>query len=102
MSTRSNSVYTQQIWFPPINLWSAPKKEEQMEHPLIGNINNLKEEQLSEKINELTKKYMIAQRSGNAHLCQQIAMALETYRNKLSEIYKASNKGDFDDKIDVT
>ena len=73
-----------------------------MEHPLISNISELKEDELTDKINELTKKYMIAQRSGNAHLCQQISMALETYRNKLSEKTRASNQGDFDDKIDVT
>ena len=73
-----------------------------MEHPLIGNISELKEDELTDKINDLTKKYMIAQRTGNGHLCQQIAMALETYRTKLSEKYRASNKGDFDDKIDVT
>jgi len=73
-----------------------------MEHPLIGNISELKEEELLNTINDLTKKYMIAQRTGNGHLCQQIAMALETYRNKLSEKQKESNKGDFDDKIDVT
>ena len=73
-----------------------------MEHPLISNISELKEEELLNTINDLTKKYMIAQRTGNGHLCQQIAMALETYRNKLSEKQKESNKGDFDDKIDVT
>jgi len=73
-----------------------------MEHPLIGKLGNLKEDELTDKINELTKKYMIAQRSGNAHLCQQIAMALETYRNKLTERYQQNNKGDFDDKIDVS
>ena len=73
-----------------------------MEHPLIGNIGELKEDELTDKINDLTKKYMIAQRSGNAHLCQQIAMALETYRNKLSEKNNQTNKGDFDDKIDVS
>lgn len=73
-----------------------------MEHPLIGNIGELKEDELTDKINDLTKKYMIAQRTGNSHLCQQIAMALETYRNKLSEKYRQNNRGDFDDKIDVT
>jgi hypothetical protein len=73
-----------------------------MEHPLIGNLSDLKEDELTDKINELTKKYMIAQRSGNAQLCQQIAMALETYRKKLSEKDRQNNRGDFDDKIDVS
>lgn len=75
-----------------------------MEHPLIGNLNNLSEEQLQEKITDLTNKYFVAQRSGNSHLCNQINMALETYRNKLQEKYKQTKKddGDFEDKINVS
>ena len=75
-----------------------------MEHPLIHDVNDLSESELTDKINDLSKKYMIAQRSGNAQLCNQIGMALETYRNKLQEKYRQqhTNDDDFDGKIDVS
>jgi len=73
-----------------------------MEHPLIKDISDLSETQLSDKINELNNKYMIAQRSGNAHLCNQILMALETYRNKRQEIYNRGRDTGHEDKIDIS
>jgi len=73
-----------------------------MEHPLIHNVGDLTEAQLTEKINELNTKYMIAQRSGNAHLCSQILMALETYRNKRQEIYNRGRDSGHEDKIDIS
>jgi hypothetical protein len=56
-----------------------------MEHPLINNLGNLSVDELGAKISELQKKLSIATRSGNAHLCNQIRMALENYQNKYSE-----------------
>lgn len=79
-----------------------------MEHPLIGNIDNLSVDQLQGKISELTKKLTIAHRSGNAHLTNQIRMALETfnnkYREKIAETYSKKSKDDpdFSDKIDIS
>lgn len=73
-----------------------------MEHPLIHNTNDLTDDELADKISELTKKYGIAQRSGNGHLCQQIAMALETYRNKLQERYRKPDNTGFEGKIDIS
>jgi hypothetical protein len=78
-----------------------------MEHPLIHDIDNLTLEELQTKISDLSKKYNWAVRT-NANLAQQIAMALETYRNKFQEkqqaIYDAAKKGgnDFSDKIDIS
>lgn len=73
-----------------------------MEHPLIGNINDLSEAELLEKINELSKKYMIAQRSGNNQLTNQILMALDSYRNKLQEHYRKGKDSGHEDKIDIS
>jgi hypothetical protein len=56
-----------------------------MEHPLINDLSNLSVDELGTKISELHKKLNIATRSGNAHLCNQIRMALENYQNKYSE-----------------
>ena len=77
-----------------------------MEHPLIGPIDDLTIDELSSKISDLNNKLNIVVRSGNAHLCNQIRMALETYQNKYQEKLRASyNKGgeapNFDDKINI-
>lgn len=79
-----------------------------MEHPLISNIDNLSIDELQSKISELTKKLTFAHRSGNAHLANQIRMALETfnnkYREKVAETYSKKGKDDpdFSDKIDIS
>lgn len=77
-----------------------------MEHPLIGKIDELTLEELMNKISELNKKLGIAQRTGNAHLCDQLRMALESYNNqyqsKLQDSYKKdSGNVDFGDKIKI-
>jgi hypothetical protein len=72
-----------------------------MEHPLIGNVDDMTTEQLQEKISELTKKLGIALRSGNGHLCNQLRMALETFNNKYQERLRGSGTP-FDDAIDIS
>lgn len=79
-----------------------------MEHPLIGNIDNLTMEELQVKITDLQKKNLMAHRMGNAYLRQQVQMALETYQNKLRERQEAEWEKqkkagtDFGDKIDIS
>jgi hypothetical protein len=75
-----------------------------MEHPLIGNIDNLTEDELIGKINELNNKLGIAARTGNGHLCNQIRMALESFQSKYQQKIRESQKGqdsNFDDKINI-
>ena len=79
-----------------------------MEHPLISGLDQLKIDELGEKLSELNKKLRIAQNTGNGHLCNQIRMAIESYQQKhsekLQEMYQASNKDlgkNLDDKIDI-
>lgn len=79
---------------------------EHMEHPLIGNIDELTLDELTNKISELNNKLNIVTRTGNAHLCNQIRMALETYQNKYQDKIRASYKKDsgdtnFTDKINI-
>lgn len=75
-----------------------------MEHPLIGNIDHLTEDELSEKINDLSLKLNMAVRSGNGHMCNQLRMAIESfqtkYQQKLQEARKRQSTN-FDDKIDI-
>ena len=79
-----------------------------MEHPLINNIDDLSQEQLQERITELTRKVGIAHRMGNAQLRHQVQMALETYQNKYRERQQALWKRDdaagtdFGDRIDIS
>jgi len=77
-----------------------------MEHPLIGNLDQLTADELSSKVNELNNKLNIAMRSGNGHMCNQLRMAIESYRNKYQEVVQQTYKkqiGDanFDDKINI-
>ena len=76
-----------------------------MEHPLINSLDDLTMDQLESKINELNNKLMIAYRTGNGYLCDQIRMALESYKAKLfdkrEEQYKKATEK-FDDKIDIS
>ncbi len=75
-----------------------------MEHPLIGPLGDLSEEQLLTKIGELNKKLNFVARSGNGMLCNQIRMALESYQNQYRECVNRNRKDhgvNFDDKIDI-
>lgn len=77
-----------------------------MEHPLIGSLTHLSLEELGKKVAELTKKLSIAQQTGNQHLCSQLRMAIETYKNtysqRLQDSYKKAEKEiNFDNKIDI-
>jgi len=75
-----------------------------MEHPLIGDLNDLTLDELSTKVADLNSKLSMAMRTGNGHLCNQIRMAIESYQvkyqEKLQESYKKSD-ANFDDKIKI-
>jgi len=73
-----------------------------MEHPLISSLDDLTVEQLSEKISELQKKMSIAYRTGNAHLCNQIRMALESYQTKYQEKLRGNSGTTFNEIIDIS
>ena len=76
-----------------------------MEHPLIGKIDDLSESELLDKITELNRNLTIAMRMGNSSLINQVNLAINTYRNKLTEKQKKARSGDnndFEDKIDIS
>ena len=73
-----------------------------MEHPLIPNLDNLKIDELGDKISELNKKLRIAQNMGNGHLCNQIRMAIESYQAKYQERLRGGGDTPFDDVIDIS
>jgi len=73
-----------------------------MEHPLIGNLDDFTAEQLLEKITELNKKLSIAMRMGNAYLCDQLRMAIESHQTKYQEKIRSSPDNNFDSVIDIS
>lgn len=50
-------------------------------HPLLDNLENLKDTELELKINELSKKYF---QTSNVQLQSQILLLLESYKDQLS------------------
>ena len=77
-----------------------------MEHPLIPNLDDLSVEELGSKINELNKKLTIAMRMGNAYLCEQLRMAIESYQvkyqQKNQELFAKNTGNNYQDKIDIS
>ena len=73
-----------------------------MEHPLIASLDDQTAEQLLEKINELNRKLGIAFNTGNAHLCNQIRMAIESYQTKYNEKVRSGKGTGFDEVIDIS
>ena len=73
-----------------------------MEHPLISNLNDLTEEQLLEKVTELQRKLSIAYRTGNADLCNQIRMAIESFQSKYQDKIRRDDNNNFDEIINIS
>lgn len=74
-----------------------------MEHPLIGNLDDYSIDELSSKISELNKKLSFAMTTGNGHLCNQLRMAIETFRNRYQEkLQEDYQKRLSDAKIDAS
>lgn len=79
-----------------------------MFHPLLNNVSEMKDLDLENKINELSRKYSVAARSGNGELCSQILMILGEYKSELQRRYLERSKvsvrnqdKDLDDLINV-
>jgi len=77
-----------------------------MEHPLIGNLDDISLDDLGETVTDLNQKLSIAMRSGNGHLCNQIRMALESYQIKYQEKVQSTYRkqiedSNFNTKIDI-
>ena len=73
-----------------------------MEHPLIGSLDEYSPEQLLDKITELNRKLSIAYRMGNAHLCDQIRMAIESHQAKYQEKIRKDPDNNFNSVIDIS
>ena len=73
-----------------------------MEHPLIGSLDSLTEQQLLDQLTDLYKKLNIATRTGNSYLCSQLRMAIESYQTRYQEKTRKNPGTNFDDIIDIS
>lgn len=53
-----------------------------MYHPLLEDVQKIKDNDLENKIFDLTRKYHIAARSGSGELCSQILTILDSLREE--------------------
>ena len=78
-----------------------------MFNPLLQDLTTLKNEDVDNKITELMQKYMIAARSGQGGVCNQIGVILEAYKDEqrrrtLLATQKASQSSrNLDDYINI-
>jgi len=76
-----------------------------MFHPLDSNLREIKDSELEEKIQELTKKYYSACRLGYTDLLTQLSTFLTIYKEEMSrrnrEKFKSNDSGDLDQLINV-
>ena len=80
-----------------------------MFHPLLENVSKLKDQELENKIMDLTSKYHIAMRLGQGGVAQQIVITLEAYRveqqtrqaESIREMDKRQKKQGLSDLINV-
>jgi len=73
-----------------------------MEHPLIGSLDSLTEQELLDKITELNRKLNIAYQTGNGHLCNQLRMAIESFQSKYQDKIRRDPGTNFDQIIDIS
>jgi len=67
-----------------------------MFHPLEGDLSELKDQELEEKVQDLTRKYYIISRLGNYDLLTQISTFLTIYKEELSKRYREKMRKDLD------
>ena len=76
-----------------------------MFHPLENDLSELKDNELEEKVQELTRKYYQAYRLGKPELLTQISTFVTIYKDELSKRYRERTQtelnGDLDQLINV-
>jgi hypothetical protein len=54
-----------------------------MFNPLVNNLSSLTDQQLEQKISEITRKYVMIRNSGNQSVVWQLAGVLDIYKQEL-------------------
>ena len=68
-----------------------------MFHPLEGDLSELKDAEVEQKLIELNKKYYAASRLGSRDLLTQLSTFITIYRNELSKRHSIKLKNGNDD-----
>jgi hypothetical protein len=71
-----------------------------MFHPLETDLSQLKDNDLEEKVQELTKKYYLAMRLGNNDLLTQLSTFIIIYKDEMSRRYQSKLKNNLDGDLD--
>jgi hypothetical protein len=67
-----------------------------MFHPLEGDLSQLKDSEVEEKLRELTQKYFAAQRMGKIDMLTQLSTFVTIYKEELSKRLLAKTQGTYD------
>jgi hypothetical protein len=70
------------------------------DHPFRQDLSQLKDNELDQKLQEITKKYFIAQRLGNYQLLTQLEVFVNIYKEEQSRRYRDKFKKDIDGDLD--
>jgi hypothetical protein len=71
-----------------------------MLHPLEGDLSQLKDNEVEEKLFELNKKYFAAYRLGKPELLTQLATFVTIYKEEMSRRHQLKMKGQLDGDLD--
>jgi hypothetical protein len=71
-----------------------------MFHPLEGDLSQLKDNEVEDKLNELNRKYFLAARLGNREVLTQIATFVTIYKEEMSKRYLSKSQGQLDNDLD--
>lgn len=69
-------------------------------HPFEGDLSQLKDNEVEDRLQNLTKKYFIAARIGNQELLTQLSTFVTIYKSELSTRYKNKLQGTQDRDLD--
>jgi hypothetical protein len=71
-----------------------------MFHPFEGDLSNLKDAEVEQRLFDLNKKYFAAARLGKPELLTQLATFVTIYREELNKRYALKAKGQLDGDLD--
>ncbi len=71
-----------------------------MFHPLEEDLSKLKDNEVEEKLQELSRKYFLAQRLGKPELLTQIGTFVTIYKQEMSKRLLAKAQGPYDTDLD--
>jgi hypothetical protein len=67
-----------------------------MFHPLGEDLSQLKDNEVEEKLQELTRKYFLAARMGKPEMLTQLSTFVTIYKEELSKRLSAKTQGTYD------